>query len=170
MRVALFKKTRWKIPGREFPIKFKGGSAQSGTKAQASGLRLFFCPVSSRSLKSGSVPHVAPVPVALRRVASRLPRSHPLQGRFSAIRFDAEVFARFCALSGGSYALMHRLMPVVWAFSLACESNGAFCGAQGDFRGFAQRGKDSGAKPLTVSLALSDKAKDKVKAKAKDKG
>ena len=46
MRVALFKKTRWKIPGREFPIKFKGGSAQSGTKAQASGLRLFFvlCP------------------------------------------------------------------------------------------------------------------------------
>lgn len=64
---------------------------------------------------------------------------------------------------------MHRLMPVVWAFSLACESNGAFCGAQSDFRGFSQKGKGKGAKPLSVSLVLSDKVKDKVKAKAKAK-
>lgn len=56
MRVALFKKTRWKIPGREFPIKFKGGSAQSGTKAQASGLRLFFCPVSPALSKAAPSP------------------------------------------------------------------------------------------------------------------
>lgn len=67
---------------------------------------------------------------------------------------------------------MHGFMLVVWAFSLACESNGAFCGSQSDFRGFAQKGKGNGAKPMSVSLALSDKAKDKVKAKAKakDKG
>lgn len=67
---------------------------------------------------------------------------------------------------------MHRFMPVVWAFSLACESNGAFCGSQGDFWGFLQKGKGKGAKPLSVSLTLSDKAKAKVKAKAKakDKG
>lgn len=64
---------------------------------------------------------------------------------------------------------MHRLMPVVWAFSLACESNGAFCAAQGDFWGFLQKGKGKGAKALPVSLTLSDKAKDKVKAKAKAK-
>lgn len=64
---------------------------------------------------------------------------------------------------------MHRLVPVAWALSLVCESNGTFCASQSDFRGFAQRGKDKGAKPLTVSLALSDKAKDKVKAKAKAK-
>lgn len=55
------------------------------------------------------------------------------------------------------------------AFSLACEINEAFCGAQSDFRGFLQKGKDKGAKALSVSLVLSDKAKDKVKAKAKAK-
>ena len=128
--------------------------------------------MSSRSLKSGSVPHAAPVLVALHRVTSRLPCSHLLQGRFSAIRFDAEVFARFCALSDGSYALAHRFVPVAWAFSLACESAGAFCAAQSDFRGFAQKGNGKGAKALSVPLTLSDKAKDKVKAKAKaeDKG
>ena len=67
---------------------------------------------------------------------------------------------------------MHGFMPVVWAFSLARESDGAFCAAQSDFRGFAQNGKGKGAKALSVSLALSDKAKDKAKAKAKakDKG
>lgn len=67
---------------------------------------------------------------------------------------------------------MHRLVPVAWAFSLVCESNGTFCASQGDFRGFLQTGKGKGAKPLFASLALSGKAKgkDKAKAKAKAKG